>query len=477
MRELASLVAGRPTVPDGPEHRDENPSRPDEVVATWWEATRSDVDRACRAAAEQARSWRSTPFHERAGVLARAAGLLGDRTDELGRELSREEGKPLAEGIGEVARAARICAYYAAEADRPVGEIFASPRAGEQIQTRQVPVGPTALITPWNFPIAIPAWKLAPALAYGNTVVWKPSPVTPVLALRLAEVLAEAGLPDGVLNVVLGGGDVGQRLLADPAIRACSFTGSTAVGRAVMTAGAEHGVKTQAEMGGVNVAVVLADADMDLAADKVVAGATGSTGQKCTATSRLVVDESVQDELLERIIERCDRHAIGDALVEGTTLGPLATPAQRDQIAAALDHAHTTGADVIRDGRRADLPDQGWFVGPSIVRGIAPDHPLCTEEVFGPVLAVTPARDRHDAFAQADAGKYGLTTSVFTRDLASALAAADDLEVGILHVNSETTGAEPHVPFGGVRSSGAGGREQGRAARDFYTETRTIYLT
>ena len=277
-----------------------------------------------------------------------------------------------------------------------------------------MPVGPTALITPWNFPIAIPAWKLAPALAYGNTVVWKPSPETPILALRLAHVLAEAGLPDGVLNVVLGGGDVGHRLLTNPSIRACSFTGSTAVGRTVMMTGAEHGVKTQAEMGGVNVAVVLADADLDLAAEKVVAGATGSTGQKCTATSRLVVEDTVHDELLDRILARCDQHVIGDPLVEGTTLGPLATAAQRDQIDQALDHARASGADVVRDGRQADLPDHGWFVGPSIVRGVAPDHPLCTEEVFGPVLAVTAATDRQDAFAQADAGRFGLTTSVFT---------------------------------------------------------------
>jgi acyl-CoA reductase-like NAD-dependent aldehyde dehydrogenase len=473
---LTSLVDGRPVDVAGPAHPDQNPARPDDAVATWHAASPEVIAEACRTAAGRARDWRSTPFHDRAAVLAGTARILEDRADDLGRELSREEGKPLAEGIGEVRRAARICDYYAAEADRAVGEIFSSPRRGEQILTRQVPVGPTALITPWNFPIAIPAWKLAPALAYGNTVVWKPSPVTPVLAVRLAEALREAGLPDGVLNVVLGGGDVGEAVLANPEIRACSFTGSTTVGRAVMAAGAQHDVKTQAEMGGVNVAVVLADADLDLAAEKVVAGATGSTGQKCTATSRLVVEESVQDALLERIVDLCDRHVIGDPLAEATTLGPLATPAQREQVGAALDDARRTGADVVRDGRDADLPEQGWFVAPSIVRGVGADHPLCTEEVFGPVLAVTAVRDRAEAFAEADTGRFGLTTSVFTRDLVSALAATEELEVGILHVNSETTGAEPHVPFGGVRASGAGGREQGRAARDFYTETRTIYL-
>lgn len=476
MIDLTSVVAGRPVDGPGSEHTNGNPARRDEVVARWRAATPEIVDEACRVAAAEATAWRRTPFHDRAAVLTRGARLLEARADALGRELSREEGKPLAEGIGEVRRAARILDYYAAEADRAVGELFASPRSGEQILTRQVPVGPTALITPWNFPIAIPAWKLAPALVYGNTVVWKPSPVTPLLAVRLADVLAEAGLPDGVLNLVLGGGDVGERLLAAAQIRACSFTGSTTVGRAVMAAGAQHGVKTQAEMGGVNVAVVLADADLDLAADAVVAGATGSTGQKCTATSRVVVDEAVHDDLLERVLERCDRHVIGDPLEPDTTLGPLATAAQRQGIADALDHALRSGAHVVRDGRERELPPDGWFVGPSVVRGVGPDHPLCTEEVFGPVLAVSVARDRDDAFAQADAGRFGLTTSVFTRDLSSALAATEELEVGIVHVNSETTGAEPHVPFGGVRSSGAGGREQGRAARDFYTETRTIYL-
>ena len=476
MEHLTSIVAGERVDGVGPTHHDANPARPSEAVATWQDAAPDVVARACTVAAEVAPAWRTTPIHERGAILARAADLLSARADDLGRELSEEEGKPLAEGIGEVRRAARILDYYAAEADRSVGEVFASPRAGEQILTRQVPVGPTALITPWNFPIAIPTWKLAPALVYGNPVVWKPSPVTPRLAVRLVDVLAEAGLPAGVLNLVLGGGDVGRQLLEDPAVRACSFTGSTAVGRAVMAAGAANGVKTQAEMGGVNVAVVLADADLDLAAEKVVAGAAGSTGQKCTATSRLVVDEEVHDELLDRVLARCGELVLGDPLDPGTTLGPLATAGQLDQIDRAIDDARASGADVVADGRQRDRPDDGWFVAPSVVRGVGPDHPLCTEEVFGPVLAVSTARDRDDAFAQADAGRFGLTTSVFTRDLGSALAASEELEVGIVHVNSETTGAEPHVPFGGVRESGAGGREQGRAARDFYTETRTVYL-
>jgi acyl-CoA reductase-like NAD-dependent aldehyde dehydrogenase len=473
---LTSIIGAERVEGAGTEQRDENPARPRETVATYREVDGAAVDRACEVAAVAATSWRATPMHARAAVLAHAARMLEAQQERLGRELSQEEGKPLREGIGEVARAARLFAYYAAEADREVGAIFASPRAGEQVFTRQAPVGPTAIITPWNFPIAIPAWKIAPALVYGNTVVWKPSPVVPKLAVRLADALLGAGLPEGVLNLVLGGAEAGQRLLAHPAIRACSFTGSTAVGRAVMAAGAANGVKTQAEMGGVNVAVVLADADLDVATESIVSGATGSTGQKCTATSRVVVDERIHDQLLDRVVDRCRSLVVGDPLEAGTDLGPLATRPQLEAIAGALDGVRRSGGDVVLDGEPAADPEDGYFVRPSIVRGVSPDHPICTEEVFGPVVAITAAAGRDDALAQADAGRFGLTASVFTTDLASALAAMEALEVGIVHVNSETTGAEPHVPFGGVKASGAGGREQGRAARDFYTETRTIYL-
>ncbi len=475
--KLHSIVAGQLLDGTGPEVRDENPAHPARTVATYRELEVAQVDRACEAAAATARDWRRTPIHTRAAILTAAARQLAAHADELGRELSEEEGKPHAEGTGEVARAARILDYFAAEADRPVGELFASPRVGERIDTRQHPVGPTALITPWNFPIAIPAWKLAPALIHGNTVVWKPSPVTPKLAVRLAEALLEAGLPDGVLNLVLGGADAGRRLLTHPAVRACSFTGSTPVGRSVLSTAVEHGVKAQAEMGGVNVAAVFADADLDLAADRIVAGATGSTGQKCTATSRVVVDRRVRDELLDRVVDRCRQLQVGDPLAAGTDLGPLATRPQLEAIRAAIATARSAGADVLLDGEPADDPDQGYFVRPTIVDGLDPDHPLSCEEVFGPFLTVTTVTGPDEVLAEADRGEFGLTAAVFTTDLRTALRASDEIEVGIVHVNSETTGAEPHVPFGGVKASGSGGREMGRAARDFYTETRTTYLT
>ncbi|MCU1497640.1 MAG: aldHT 2 [Acidimicrobiales bacterium] len=474
--ELQSYVAGEWIDGTGPEHRDENPARPDETVATFRPVSAEVVDRAADVAGSVAASWRTTPMHERAAILARAAVELRARSAELGRELTREEGKTLPEGIGEVARAARILEYFAAEADRELGQVFASPRAGEQILTRQVPVGPVALITPWNFPIAIPAWKLAPALVFGNPVVWKASSVVPLLAVRLTEVLVRAGLPEGVLNLVLAGGEAGARLLVHPSIRACSFTGSTSVGRSVMSTATATGIKVQAEMGGVNVAVVLADADLDHAAAQIVSGAMVSSGQKCTATSRIVVDQQVEDELLERVVARCRALVVGDPLDAATNMGPVATPGQLRELAGAIESARASGARVLVDGEPAADPSSGYFVGPTVIADVPADHPLCREEVFGPSLAVTTATGTADALRLADAGEHGLTAAVFTRDLGQALAAMDQLEVGIVHLNSETTGAEVHVPFGGVKASGAGGREQGRAGRDFYTETRTVYL-
>jgi alpha-ketoglutaric semialdehyde dehydrogenase len=474
--KLLSIIGEDRVEGDGPEISDENPSRPRETVATYREVNGDGVDRACEAAAAASMSWRATPMHERAAILVRAARDLHARAAELGRELSEEEGKLLLEGVGEVTRAARILEYYAAEADRAVGELFASPRRGEQLLTKQVPVGPTSIITPWNFPIAIPAWKLAPALIYGNPVVWKPSPVAPKLAVRLAEALLEAGLPAGVLNLVLGGAKAGRRLLTHPAIRACSFTGSTPVGRAVLAIGTEHGVKVQAEMGGRNVAAVLADADLQLAADRITAGATGSTGQKCTATSRVVVDRQVQDHLVDLLRERFASLRRGDPLEEGTDLGPLGTRPQLKAIRDALASVRAAGGDILLDGEPAPDPDEGYFVRPSLVTGLAPEHPVCSEEIFGPFVTLAAVDGTDAVFEEADRGELGLTASVFTTDLQTALAATERLEVGVLHVNSETTGAEPHVPFGGVKSSGAGGREMGRAAREFYTETRTVYL-
>lgn len=473
---IPHIVNGSRLEPDEPHVCDRNPAHPDRVVARWGPADPATVTEACAAAHLVNRDWRRWTPRARAQVLERAADSLSRQMHQLATELTAEEGKPLVEACGEVGRAIRVLRYYAAEADRPSGHLFASSRPGEQVVARHVPLGAVALITPWNFPLAIPAWKIAPALVFGNTVVWKPSPVTPVTAMRLTEALMEAGLPPGVVNLVLGDADVAANLLADPRIVACSFTGSTAAGRSVMGVGAQRGIKTQAEMGGVNVAVVLADADLDRAAARVTAGAFGSSGQKCTATSIVIVEEGVKGPFMDRLLAQTTALVVGDPMEESTDLGPLATARQRDLVGRTLAEAKKAGGTIVLDGTDGPLPNDGWFVGPSIVTDLAPDHPLLGQEVFGPLLFVLGAQDAEESFALADRRPYGLTASVFTTSLASSMTAPDSLHTGVVHINSETTGAEPNVPFGGIGASGAGGRELGRAARDFYTETQTVYV-
>ncbi len=476
MSMLKSFVDGTWTAGTGREVTDTNPARPDDVLATFRLIDADEATRAVEVAARASPGWRATPFHERGAILARAAALLDERADRYGSELTREEGKTLAEGIGEVRRAAQVFRYYAAEANQPQGAIYAAPRAGEQIWSVSVPVGVVALITPWNFPIAIPAWKLAPAVAYGNTVVWKPASLVPLIAVRLVEVLEQAGMPPGACNLVLGDGRVGSALVANPLTRACSFTGSTEVGKRLVALGAETGTKIQAEMGGKNAAIVLGDADIDLAVDQVLSGAMKSTGQKCTATSRAVVERAVHDEFVGRLAERVRTLRVGDPSSPDTYMGPLASSEQHTSVLEYLQIGAQEGARAVVGGNGIDSDDGGYFVEPTVFVDVRPDHRIYLEEVFGPVLAVVPADDGDDAFDLANRGPYGLSGGIFTRDLGRVLEAVEKFDVGVLHVNSETPGADPHVPFGGMKDSGTSAREMGKAARDFYTESKTVYV-
>ena len=356
------------------------------------------------------------------------------------------------------------------------GELYASPRAGEQILTSRVPVGPVAIITPWNVPIAIPAWKIAPALLHGNTIVWKPARLTPLLAYRLMQALVDAGLPAGVCNLVLSDSSLGEALLTDRRIRACSFTGSTEVGRHLIALGAQHGVRVQAEMGGKNAAIVFEDADLDWAADQVLSAAMLSAGQRCTATSRALVARSRYEELVEALAQRSRELRVGDPLAPSTQIGPLAGGSQRRQVLEYYRAAQAEGAEVIAGGGAIEDGSGGYYVEPTVVIGAGPGHVVFEEEVFGPLLAVLPFDSEADALALANRGRYGLAGAVFSRDLERVLSVVERFEVGVLHVNSESCGADPHVPFGGVKDSGTSHREMGTAARDFYTELRTVYL-
>ncbi|BBX71317.1 aldehyde dehydrogenase family protein [Mycolicibacterium psychrotolerans] len=476
--DIEHLIAGRWLAGSGAPVRSVNPARPHAVVAEGGSAVAADVDAAVTAAGEAAAAWAATPIHQRGALLLAAADIVDSRAREWGRELAVEEGKTLAEGIGEVHRAAQILRYYGNEGDRHAGDIFASPRAGERILVTRKPIGVVGVITPFNFPIAIPAWKIAPALVFGNTVVWKPAGTVPLLAMRLAGALTTAGLPAGVLNLLVGGPDVGDAIVGHPGIGGLTFTGSTGVGRRIAAAAAARGVPAQAEMGGKNAAVVLDDADVDLALEQVMLGAFRSTGQKCTATSRLIVTEGIADRFLDSLCDRAQRLRVGDPTDDATQMGPVISASAQQSISAAIATAAAQGASVLTGGRpyTDSARAEGYFVAPTILELDGGTADVWTEELFGPVLAVTRAADADEAFALADDSEFGLSAAVFTQDLTRALQAVEQIDVGVLHVNSESAGADPHVPFGGAKKSGLGPKEQGGAAREFFTHTTTVYL-
>lgn len=475
---LQHLVAGRWFTGSGDTLLSLNPAHPAVVVAEGGMAGATDVDDAVTAASEAGPLWAATPIHERGAVLSAAADIVECNAEPWGVELAAEEGKTRAEAVGEVRRAAQILRYYGNEGDRQTGEIFASPRAGEQILVTRKPVGVVGVITPFNFPIAIPAWKIAPALVYGNTVVWKPASTVPLLAIRLAKALCEAGLPHGALNLLIGGADIGDAIVGHAAVDAVTFTGSTGIGRRIASAAAARGVPVQAEMGGKNAAVVLDDADMDLALEQAMLGAFRSTGQKCTATSRLIITDGIADRFLEALSERARALVVGDPTEERTQMGPVVNEAALKSIQAGIDVAGAQGATILTGGQPyTEGPlTEGYFVAPTIVELEGTAAAIWTDELFGPVIAVCRASDADEAFTLANDSEFGLSAAIFTQDLTLALHAVEQIDVGVLHVNSESAGADPHVPFGGAKKSGLGPKEQGGAAREFFTHTTTVYL-
>lgn len=481
--ELQHYINGEWEAGDGGLLTSANPARPAETVASGRQAGTAEVDRAVAAARRAARDWARNPAHERGAVLLAAANIVEANAEAWGLELAREEGKTAAEGTGEVRRAAQILRYYGNEGDRTAGEIFSSPRRGEKILITRKPLGVVGVITPFNFPIAIPAWKIAPALAYGNTVVWKPASTVPLLAMRLAQALDTAGLPAGVLNLLIGPGALGSHLVNHPELDGLTFTGSTGVGRQLAGQAASRGVPMQAEMGGKNAAVVLADADLELAAEQVMFGAFRSTGQKCTATSRLIVADAVADEFLDRLRSRLAAWTVGAPTDPTVHMGPVINEAARKSILAGIGTSLQQGARVLAGG--GETGDGGYlsgpladgaFVAPTVLEVSDGANAAWREEFFGPVLTLRRAASAEEAFGLANDSEFGLSAAVFTQDVTRTLEAIDELDVGILHINSESAGADPHVPFGGAKKSGYGPKEQGAAAQEFFTHTTTVYL-
>jgi acyl-CoA reductase-like NAD-dependent aldehyde dehydrogenase len=479
MQVLKNFVDGEWRESRGRRVPDLNPADTTEVLAEAPASTAEEAAEAVAAAERAFESWRNTPAPIRGQILYQVQRRMEDRRQELAETLTREEGKTLAESRGEIQRAINVVEFFAGEARRITGETIPSELPYNFCYTVKQPVGPVAVITPWNFPVAIPIWKIAPALACGNTVVFKPASLTPLTATLIARIFEESGLPSGVLNVVFGGGrEVGDTLVKHPAIQAVSFTGSNDVGTGLNQAAAARGIKCQCEMGGKNPIVVLADADLDLAVESSIQGAFGSTGQRCTATSRAVVVDSIADEFLERLDARTARLVVGPGLDPATNVGPSVDQHQLETVLGYVQVGQREGARLVRGGAR--ITDnglhKGHFVAPTIFDGVAPEMRIAQEEIFGPVLSIIRVPDGDSALNVANRVRFGLSASVYTNDVARVFRFVDRLEAGIIHVNSPTVGGEAHVPFGGMKATGVGLREMGRVAIDFYTELKVVYV-
>jgi aldehyde dehydrogenase (NAD+) len=472
------FIGGRRVQTDGdPDLVRSNPAATGEVLGKLRSADLDTVRSAVQIAAAAWPKWRNTPAPSRGRVLLEAARLMDKYRDELAQLIALEEGKALKDARGEVQRGLNITEFMSGEGRRFGGYTSASESSTKFAFTTRQPLGVVACITPWNFPIAIPAWKIAPALVAGNSVILKPASATPGCAVRLAEIYQEAGLPDGVLNVLAArGGPAAEALLDAPELMAASLTGSTETGRKVAARLAARGVPMQGELGGKNAAIVLEDADLDLATAGIVDGAFGSTGQRCTATSRTIVVESVADRLLDRVIARARALKVGPGVQEDTDVGPAVTADQRETVLHYLEVGQQEGAEVVYRGELGTL-NSGHWLAPTVFDRVRPEMRVAREEIFGPVLSLIRVPDADAAFEAANAVEYGLAASVYTRDVQKIFQFVDRVDVGIAHVNQPTLGGEVHLPFGGVKSSGIGPHEQGRHATDFFTKEKTVYIS
>jgi aldehyde dehydrogenase (NAD+) len=404
---------------------------------------------------------------------------MEEQKEELSQILTREEGKTIAESRGELQRSINVAEFCAGEARRLNGETIQSELPLNFAYTIKQPLGVVACVTPWNFPVAIPVWKIAPALVAGNTVVFKPATLTPATAVRIVEIFEQAGIAPGVLNLVLGSGsDAGDEIIGHPAVKAVSFTGSNSVGIRLYEQCSRRGAKVQCEMGGKNPVVVMEDADLDLAIESTAQGAFGSSGQRCTATSRAVVVNDIADEFVKRISDRARSMRLGDGADSDTEMGPSVDESQFKTVLQYVDIGREDGATLVCGGERAtgDGLDRGYFVKPTVFDHVTPDMRIAREEIFGPVLSVLRVKSFDEAMRVANDCEYGLSSSIFSNDAARIFRFVDEIETGMTHINSPTTGGEAHIPFGGIKGTGIGDREQGSTALDFYTDLKVVYV-
>jgi aldehyde dehydrogenase (NAD+) len=472
---LTHFINGEQVSGDAP-HESINPSDTRDVVARYPHGGAAEVDAAARAARAAFPAWANASPEVRSDLLDRIGSMIMARAKELGELLSREEGKTLAEGTGEVMRAARIFKFFSGEALRRHGQTLQSTRPGLDVETYREPVGVFGLITPWNFPIAIPAWKAAPALAFGNTVVLKPANPTPAIAHALAAIIHEAGAPPGVFNMVLGQGGVGAAIVDHPEIDGISFTGSQYVGGQVGLAAMKRQARVQLEMGGKNPLVVLEDADLDVAVACAIDGGLFATGQRCTASSRVIVVDSIHNRFVEAVAERARSLRVGDAVDPQTQMGPVVSESQLEQSLRYVQIAKGEGGRIVTGGERLSLEKPGFYISPAVIADTTHDMQINRDEVFGPVVSTIRVKNYEEALDVANKGDFGLSAGIITNSLHHARHFRRNVRAGMVMINLPTAGVDYHVPFGGTRKSSYGAREQGFAAVEFYTQTKTVYV-
>jgi len=477
MQTFKNLIAGEwVAAANGATFENRNPAKIDETIGAFPSATADDVNAAVAAAKAALPAWANMPAPARGAILDKASQILDARQKELAEILSREEGKTRAEATGEVLRARDIFKYYAGEGWRAGGDVIPSNTGGELLYTRREPLGAVALVTPWNFPIAIPAWKMAPALIYGNTVVFKPASFTPESAYRLVEVLVEAGLPKGVVNLITGSGRlVGDVLVGNKGLSGISFTGSYSVGMKIYEKAMPNLTRVQLEMGGKNPMIVLNDADIDKAVQLASVSGFGLTGQACTAASRVIVEEGIAEAFAAALTAKARSLVVGNGLENGVTMGPAVS---EDQLKTDLDYIQIgkdEGAKLLTGGDRAK--EGGYYVQPTVFSDVDIKMRIAQEEIFGPVISVIRARNVDDAIEKANSIQFGLSAAIVTNDLQKAFTFANRIEAGVVKINEPTTGLALQAPFGGFKNSSANTfKEQGQAAIEFYTRTKTIYV-
>ena len=476
MDRLRNYVGGE-WVDQAADAVDINPSDVKDVIAEYGQADKALTEQAIEAASSAAADWGRSSIQARADILDAVGNNIIARNEELGLLLSREEGKTLPEGIGEVSRAGYVFKFFAGEALRLTGDLVPSVRGGVDVEVNRQPMGVVGIISPWNFPAAIPAWKIAPALAFGNSVVFKPANLVPAMASEIAKIIVEAGLPPGVFNLVMGkGSEVGETIVNDHRVDAISFTGSVATGQQIAQKSVARMAKFQLEMGGKNPLVILDDADMEIAVNCAINGAYFSTGQRCTASSRLIVTKGIHDEFVSAVKERLGKTLVDNAVKEGTQIGPVVDENQLNQDLYYIEEAKKEGGNLVYGGNVLQRETEGFYLEPALFTETQNEMKINQEEVFGPVATIIRVDNYDEALVTANATNFGLSSGIVTRSLKYASDFRKKAEAGMVMVNLPTAGVDYHVPFGGTKGSSYGPREQGSYAKEFYTTVKTSYI-